>query len=376
LARAGLAAAPGHVIQVAGSKGKGSTVLWMETLLAGRGERSVAYLSPHLERIEERIRLGATVPPETLLAAISRLHPSVIALDGDAPGLRPTFFDLLTAASVAVAAESKVPWLLLEVGMGGPLDSTTAVPHDVGALATIDLEHRAQLGPTLTAIAGEKARIARAWRPFLIAADPGQDPAARDAAAAVAADRGARVRLVDIDPRVPPSVGDPQRSNLSLAIAALECAGAPPFRETEIAGAAERIELPARLEVLAGPPELLLDGAHTNRSVARFAERLRSYRRGRDAALLVGAMADKEWRDALAPLLRERGVAWIVTEVPGPRGADPAEIVRYLAEGGQEGVVRPLEGAVEELRSLSPRALAVTGSMRLAGEIRKRWIRI
>jgi len=363
-----------RVIQVAGSKGKGSTVLWMEALLAAREEASVAYLSPHLERLEERIRRGgAPISPAELLGALARLHRPLEALVAADPELRPTFFDLFTAAAVAVAEEARAPWLLLEVGLGGPLDSTTAVPHDVGVLATIDLEHKEQLGSTLEAIAAEKAAIARAGRPFVIAADDGQDAAALAAASRVASARGARVQRIGIDPRVPSGVGDPQRGNLSLAIAALESAGAMSFAPREITAAAARIELPGRLELLVGPPPLLLDGAHTIRSVERFAARLRDLRAGRPAALLAGAMADKEWREIFAPLLGERDLRWIVTAAPGPRSADPEELVRFLRERGEDARALPLDEAVAALRAESPRTLAVTGSFRLAGEVRSRW---
>jgi len=363
-----------RVIQVAGSKGKGSTVLWMEALLARREEGSIAYLSPHLERLEERIRRGgAPIHPTALLDALARLHPAIRALSDEDPGLRPTFFDLFTAAAVAAAESIRAPWLLLEVGLGGPLDSTTAVPHQVGVLATIDLEHREQLGGTLEAIAAEKAAIARPGAPFVIAADDGQDARALESAERVATARGALVRRVAIDPRVPAELGAPQRANLSLALAALESAGAAPFSPREVAAAAERIELPGRLELLPGPPPLLLDGAHTIRSVERFAERFREFRAGRPAALLVGAMADKEWREILAPLLAERDVAWIATAVPGPRGASAEEISAYLRERGRPAIALPLDEAVAALRRHSPRALAVTGSFRLAGEVRRRW---
>lgn len=380
LDRAGLLPAEGvgsgrpRVVQVAGSKGKGSTVLWMEALLAVRGEPCVAYLSPHLERLEERIRLGGEpIPPATLLRALARLHAPLVRLSAEDPELRPTFFDLFTAAAVAVAEEAHAPWLLLEVGLGGPLDSTTAVPHDTGVLATIDLEHREQLGNTLEAIAAEKAGIARAGRPFVVAADEGQDPGALAAAHAVAAGRGATVLATGIDPRVPGEVGDPQRLNLSLALAALECTGAAPFAPSEVASAAARIELPGRLELLPGPPPLLLDGAHTIRSVERFAARLRAYRAGRPAAILAGAMADKEWPEVLAPLLGEPEVVWIATAAPGKRAAEPEAIAEFLRANGHAAIALPLEEAVCALRSHDPRALAVTGSFRLAGEVRSRW---
>ncbi len=374
LERAGLLPPSARVLQVAGSKGKGSTVLWMEALLAARSVRCIAALSPHLERLEERIRNdGAPIRPEELLATIGRLHPHIQSLDREDPNLRPTFFDWITAAAVSVAAETRTDWLILEVGLGGPLDSSTAVPHDVGVLTTIDLEHREQLGPTLGAIAAEKARIARADRPFLISACGEQDAEALRAAHSVAEERGARVIMIDDDPRVPAAIEPPQRGNLAAALAALESAGTERFGEDEIARAISRVHLPARLEILPGPPSLLLDSGHTIRSLRYFAERFRTFRAGRPAAILIGMMADKEWREALAPLLEEREVAWLITAVPGPRTEDPEAIARYFRDAGHEAEVWPLDRAIQRLRELAPCALAMTGSFHLAGAVRRAW---
>ena len=374
LERAGLLPPRARVIQVAGSKGKGSTVLWMETLLAGRAIRATAFLSPHLERLEERFRLdGAPIAPESLVTAVARLHEPLRAGVLEDPMMRPTFFDLVTAIAVEIAHEAATPYLLLEVGLGGPLDSTSAVPHDVGVLTTIDLEHRAQLGNTLGEIAAEKARIARRETPFILAADDGQSAEARESAARVAADRGAEVREVAGESRVPADLPAPQRHNLAVAIAALEAAGEPPFSPAEVSTAIERIRLPGRLEILPGPPPLLLDGAHTLRSVEHFAERFRELRRGRPAALLVGTMNDKEWRAAFAPLLGDPTIDWIATSVPGPRAVEAEEIAEAVRSTGGSVEVLPLPAAVSRLAALAPRALAVTGSFHLAGSVRSLW---
>lgn len=363
-----------RVVQVAGSKGKGSTVLWMEALVRGRGETVTATLSPHLERLEERIRVdGAPVSPERLVATIASLHGAVRATAEETPELVPTFFDLMTGAVVRAAVDADAAWLLLEVGLGGPLDSTSAVEHDVGVLTTVDLDHQLQLGPTLVAIAGEKARIARPDAPFLVLADPGQDRAALAAALTVGRERGARVRAVPLDPRVPTTVGPPQDANLSMALAALEAAGAARFRAEEVAAAARGIALPARLELLTGPPPLLLDGAHTPRSVQRFLACFRAWRKERPAAILTGSLADRDWRSVLAPLLSEPDVSWIATDDSSPRALDRSELAAHIAASGARVETLALPEAVARLAELAPRALAVTGSLRLAGAVRALW---
>ena len=156
------------MFQIAGSKGKGSTVLWLETLLSERGLSVGATTSPHLHSLEERIRIQQQpVPFQRLLKALKTLYPALLA--GQSLGdPTPTFFDLWTVLFIQLALEEKCEVILLEVGLGGPLDSTTAIPHDVGILTTVDLEHRELLGDTIEEIAAEKSKISRSGFPFVI----------------------------------------------------------------------------------------------------------------------------------------------------------------------------------------------------------------
>jgi len=198
LDRANLDTSNLRVIQVAGSKGKGSTVLWMEALLALRGERCAATTSPHLISLEERIRIdGKSVPFPRLLEELQKLYP---ALDEGAKAgdPTPTFFDLWTALFVSVAITENIPTMLLEVGLGGPLDSTTAIPHDTGVLTTVDLEHTTLLGNTVEEIAAEKARIARNGKPFVISTGDSQAISIQ-----VATSLGAIPIVATVDERLP-----------------------------------------------------------------------------------------------------------------------------------------------------------------------------
>jgi len=335
---------------------------------------ATAGISPHLEFLEERIRrAGNPVSSAELTHAIAGLHPAVVELDRDAPELRPTFFDLMTAATVLVAIEGNSPWLLLEVGLGGPLDSSSAVPHHIGVLTTVDLEHRALLGNTLEEIAREKARIARTGRPFVIAGGEAQSQEALNAAKSVAEERGANVHLVAADSRIPPSVPLPQRHNLAVGLRALESESMPRFKSEEVSRVTADILLPARGEVLAGPPRLLLDGAHTLRSVAHFAATLDQFRQGRSVRLLVGCHGDKEWGSAFKPLLGNSAIHWIVTRVPGPRGLDPNRLSQAIEAANRTVEVLPLDQALAQLELEDNVVPAVTGSMQLAGIVRSHW---
>ncbi len=349
----------------------------MEALLETRGVTVTASVSPHLEFLEERIRRGGDpISPIQLTDAIARLHPAVVDLARDTPELRPTFFDLMTAATVSIAIEGNTPWLLLEVGLGGPLDSSSAVPHHVGVLTTVDLEHRAILGNTLEEIAREKARISQTDRPFVIAAGESQSTEALEAAKRVGEERGAIVQLAGEDSRIPPSVPAPQRHNLAVALKALESESIARFDAEEVTQATAKISLPGRSEILTGPPRLLLDGAHTLRSVEYFAAALDQFREGRTVRLLVGCQGDKEWESAFKPLLVNRDIHWIVTRIPGPRGLDPEKLAQVIEAADRTVDTLPLDRALAQLEIEDKTVPAVTGSMHLAGIVRSHWRKV
>ncbi|MEE8141730.1 MAG: hypothetical protein V3T77_01390 [Planctomycetota bacterium] len=364
------------VIQVAGSKGKGSTVLWMEALLLARGARPGSYLSPHLEHRNERIRIaGQPVSDALVLQGLSELHPVLKQLQRQNPDLMPTFFDLWTVLALWTFARQGASHALLEVGLGGPLDSTSAIPHDVGILTSIDLEHQEELGATLLEIAREKARIARPGRPFII---NDLRTCHGEAAAKAARSAGARVSGVPTKLRLPEQVAPPQDQNLATAVTALEALYTNrPIPTPEIDKAVASIQLPGRLEELPGPPPLLLDSAHTRLAMEYFRKHFRAWRGSRRGALLVGFLNGKNWQDALQGFAAEaRELHWIVTCPDPRRGLDPTKIAGFLAPW-QADVVTVLEPqrALEKLLERATRAtpVAVTGSFYLAGRARSFW---
>lgn len=378
IASAGLDSPSRITVQVAGSKGKGSTVLWLEGLLRLRGCRPGAYLSPHIEDMTERIRIdGRDSTYDELLRGLTVLHPIVTAVQTTRPDLLPTFFDLWTALAAWAFEENQCTHALYEVGLGGPLDSTTAVPHDVGVLTTIDLEHRAQLGSTEEEIAREKARIARPGRPFVIGTPL---TSAGQAAAEVARARGADVILVspsDDDRVSKVALAPAQRQNLRVALTVLERGLAmAPFTGDELDRATRAVRLPARLETLVGPPPILLDSAHTIRSLAHFREAFDAWRGACRGVVLVAFLAEKEWQLALQPFPAMPDVEWIVTTPNPTRRQDPTPIAEALRRLSPTVTIEEdCAKAIESLRSRGEAGLrcAATGSVYLAGLVRSAW---
>ncbi|MCA8960713.1 MAG: hypothetical protein KDC38_09380 [Planctomycetes bacterium] len=376
LERLGLLDIGAPVIQVAGSKGKGSTVLWMESLLRLRGHRPGCYMSPHLQRLNERIRIdGEEVPDEIIVAALGHLHSAIAEIEAKSPDLMPTFFDLWTCLALFLFREAKVTHILLEVGLGGPLDSTSAIPHQVGVLTSVDLEHRNELGPDLESIAKEKARIARRHRPFIIA-DIGETWGRE--AAIQARKQGADICAAPIDLRIPTVVEAPQDRNLAVALATLEALdGFPAFSAQEVETAVQATRLAGRLEELTGPPPLLLDSAHTAKSMAYFQRRFVGWRGARQGAVLIGFLDGKEWEQALAIFESDgASIDWIVTTPEPKRRLDPRPIAEQLRRYGGDVVLEedvPAAIALLRRRAKQGCALGVTGSFYLAGQVRNCW---
>ena len=157
------------VIHVAGSKGKGSTCLFAEAILLALGECVGSFTSPHLESWAERFRIDAEpVDEDRLVSAVRIVRPIVEELRSGPPETLPSFFDATTAVAFLLFAEASVDRALIEVGLGGRLDSTNVVHPAVTCITSIELEHTDRLGETEAEIAGEKAGILKADRPVVL----------------------------------------------------------------------------------------------------------------------------------------------------------------------------------------------------------------
>ena len=157
-----------RVLHVAGSKGKGSAALMAEAVLRAAGLRVATFTSPHLERWTERFRVdGREVESARLAAAVDQLEPHVSALRAGGGDEVPSFFDATTAAALLLFRDARVDCAVLEVGLGGRLDSTNAVHPEVCVITAIELEHTDRLGTSLAKIAAEKAGILKAGVPAL-----------------------------------------------------------------------------------------------------------------------------------------------------------------------------------------------------------------
>lgn len=388
------------LIHVAGSKGKGSTALLAESLLTACGERVGTFTSPHLERWTERVRLaGREIDADRLLASLERVRPHVESMRAEQPEDAPTFFDATTAAALLCFSNAGVDVAILEVGLGGRLDSTNVVVPRVSCITSIELEHTDVLGATLPEIAAEKAGILKRGVPAVVGSLPESAREVVEARAAAlgapvawagrdfdatvidATSLGQRVRLRDGD-RVHevelPVLGEHQAGNAAMALACARRAG----RVSEVV-LADRIgagfssaRLPGRIEVLGGTPLRVVDSAHTPASARALAATLRGLAKG-ETHLVLSVSAGKDLDEILAALLPLVD-ALTVTRADPTRSLAPAEVARVARAQRADLVTRCVPNPHLALRAAldglgSDGCALATGSVYLAGIARRIW---
>ena len=293
------------VVHVTGTKGKGSVAGMVESCARSAGLLTGMYTSPHLVDLRERIALaGKPIGRDDFASVLEDVSGPVEHLRGVGLPPHPTFFDILSASAFHFFAQRKVALGVIEVGLGGRLDSTNVVTPEVSVLTRIGLDHTRQLGNTLHSIATEKCGIIKPGVPVVTAR---QDPEAAQVIEAFAKERGCtlcragsevqvtasqwdaerlrwklslRTPLAEHRDLEVPLLGRHQLENCSLAVAALDILaenGVFSGGDDAIRRGLRDVVLPARLQFTPGEPSLLLDGAHNPVSMEALAETVKSF---------------------------------------------------------------------------------------------------
>ena len=402
-------------VLVAGTNGKGSTAATLASILQASGLRTGLYTSPHLVRINERIRLdGKPIGDDDfalLHDVVDRTAERVVG-EGDLPW-HPSFFEMLTAICFEYFARSRPDLVVLEVGMGGRLDATNVVEPRLSIITDIALDHQRYLGETVGEIAREKAGIIR---PGGIVVTLPQLPEANDVIGNTILDVGARaVNAVPYVPPVSPGssqylvpstqetassgarqryslavlekeivvdsplVGRHQLRNLALAIAAAEelhNQGTAQITPETIAEGIRETRWPGRFQVVpaAGDnPEYVLDVAHNPAGAWALRSTLSAaYQNNREIIMVFGVMRDKavqEITEILFPIAEHV----IVTRANNPRSASPDEIrqaAARVAAGVDIDEAEDVASALERARKVAGAGglVVVTGSIYIVGE--------
>jgi dihydrofolate synthase/folylpolyglutamate synthase len=379
------------VVHIAGTNGKGSVVATLRACLEAGGYRVHAYTSPHLVRFHERIRLaGRLIAEDDLVALLEECEQA----NGAAP---ITFFEITTAAAFLAFVRIPADVVLLETGLGGRLDATNLVRRPAAtAITPISLDHQAFLGPTIAAIAGEKAGILKPGVPAILAPQPPEAEAviARRAAALAVplyrwerewrsfpAQGGMRYegRQWRLDLPRPTLHGPHQIVNAGTAIACLEHLTDLPVSAEAIANGLRRIEWPARLQRLARGPlvammpagwEIWLDGGHNPGAGEVLAEVAAGWH-DRPLFLVAGMLNTKDAAGFLRPLAPHAKALKAVT-IPGEENALPAAAIAAAADevGIAARTVPSLAAALAEIAGESEGGrVLICGSLHLAGVV-------
>ena len=360
------------IVHIAGTNGKGSVVALLRACLEAAGKRVHAYTSPHLVRFNERIVVAGREIDDGALAA---LVDEVEAVNAGDP---ITFFEIATALAMLAFAREPADAVLLEAGLGGRLDATNVVRPAVAAIAPVGLDHQAWLGDTIAAIAAEKAAILKPGAPAVVAPQP---PAAREVILARARRVGARVADWSARPRgggfefrshlretrfpAPALFGPHQIVNAGVALACLDAFH--PLSDAALARGLAAARWPGRLQRLAGPREIWLDGGH-NPSAGEALAAVAEGWSDRPLRLVVGMMRGKDPRGFLAPLARR---AAALTAVPVPHRENAFEPAEIAAAAAAAGLAADTAGAADEaVMRIEPGArILVCGSLYLVGAV-------
>jgi dihydrofolate synthase / folylpolyglutamate synthase len=379
------------VITVAGTNGKGSTCAMLEAILLQAGYKTGVYTSPHLVHFEERLRInGDVVRAEDLLPHFEAVEAARLR-DGE---ISLSYFEFTTLAIMRLMAKAELDVAILEVGLGGRLDTVNIVDTDCAVITSIDLDHMELLGSDRESIGFEKAGILRPGKPAVVS-DPVPPQSVLNHARSIGADlwclgqdfnfsgdkqqwgwagRGRRYSGL----AYPALRGANQLVNASGVLAALtSLREVLPITAQAVRNGLSLVELPGRFQIVPGQPALVLDVAHNPHSVAALAANLDAMGFYPTTHAVFGAMADKD----LAPMFARIGPLidrWYFTDLPTPRAASGADLqARWQGQAPRKDVIanaysEPLKALQAAIDAADPAdRIVVFGSFYTVGGVLK-----
>jgi len=371
-------------VQIAGTNGKGSTAMMLESICRAAGIRVGLFTSPHLISITERIRIdGKDISEDEFARVTERVKQVAEALvrQGELQTL-PTFFEHMTAIALLAFQEANIELAILETGLGGRLDSTTAAVAKIVAITPVSMDHEEYLGHTLAEIAGEKAAIIRPGVAAIIAP---QEPQALAVIEQQCQTAGVTPRLLndpssiltsrDSSPRLGLR-GRHQVVNATTAAAMGESLRALGFiiPDEAIAKGLEGAEHRGRLELWDGQPQILFDGAHNPAAARALRDYLDEFV-DHPITMIFGAMRDKALHE-MAAILFPVAVRIVLTPLDNPRAAT-VEAMESAAPSDFDRSklfrATSVDDAIRIAREMTPPTalIVVTGSLYLIGAIQK-----
>lgn len=391
-------------IHITGTKGKGSTAIMISTILGHAGLVTGLFTSPHLIDIKERIQINhQKISAHEFTDIINDLRPFIQHLRETEPSASPTFFEILTVAGMLYFKKKRVEMSVLEVGLGGRLDSTNVVLPQVSIITNVGLDHTAILGNTLSSIAYEKAGIIKQHVPVVSGVEApeaipiiektceeknaplyllGRDIWVEDAQGFVRNGSGGMICKIKTwrhtyDNIFLPLVGIHQAQNCALVLGALEVMRDRNYISIDndtIRKALTSLYCPARIEIVARNPLIILDFAHTVDSMRFLKKTLLENFTFDKLILILGFSQDKDLDNILKEIVLE-GDFIMVTRSKNPRAAAPDDLYQRIEKlcGKQSKIFDSVRDAVATAKQIASQEdlICITGSAYLAGEARQ-----
>lgn len=397
---------------IAGTNGKGSTAAFLESILRHAGLRTGLNTSPHLEKINERIRVGGTeISDEDFAAVFTRIHEVIEQLLAEGKlRAHPTYFECVTAMAMEYFGQQRVDFAVFEVGLGGRMDATNILAPAVTIITPVDFDHENFLGHSLREIAMEKAGILKSKTPVVVAPQllearevilkRAQDLAcpviqtdvayrihetpvsARPSSSENFAEERVTATIVEVSSGwsldiAPSLAGDFQVQNALNAIAAarIVAVGGVNLTDDAIANGIANTVWPGRLEKMQAHPDVYLDGAHNPAAARELAAFLAQNFASRKVWLIYGALRDKSV-DEVAGQLFPLGAEVVLTEPRTPRAISASQLAEIAAyHAAHSETIPDAERALDHvLAKAQPEdAIFICGSLYLVGQLRAYW---
>ena len=385
-------------IHVAGTNGKGSTAVYIGSILQKAGFKTGVYTSPHLVRFNERITInGKEISNDQVVDAYEAVH------DADSRKRKATYFEIATAMGFYHFAKENVDWAVIETGMGGRFDATNVILPEVSVITNLSIEHTDYLGKTIKALAWEKGGIIKPGIPVVTAIS---QPSGRQVLQNIAKEKSSDLLFYKTDFSIKktrgeetytydgleshfdclkkPLPGEHQKENLSLALAACELVFKKhketdpryDLTETLVKEGLSNARWPGRLEHVMQNPLVILDGAHNLHATTVLGKYLSSFLKGRHLTLVLGILDDKPYEKMLEHLVPLAGRV-IITKAKIDRSLDPA-VLKAAAEKLTRGAVTIIEDvktAVAHAVTISndTDVVCVAGSLYVVGEAKEKF---
>ncbi len=375
-------------IHIAGTNGKGSTAAMLSSILEEAGYKVGLYTSPFINRFNERMQINHEQIPDGELAELTeQIRPFA-----DAMADSPTEFELITALAMVYFAGHGCDIVVLEVGMGGALDSTNVIDvPEAAVLAAMGLDHVRELGPTMADIARAKAGIIKTGGDVI---SYGGNPEADQVFVQACQERGAKLHQPDFSAIVPgefslegqsfsygdmrdlhiPLVGEYQMRNAAVVLETVKVLQAKGWHITgeNIRRGLSQTRWPARFEVLRRDPVFIVDGGHNPHGIRATAQSLERLFPGRKITFVTGVMADKDVESILS-LVVPLAAEFFTVRPDNPRAMSAQELAERIQAMGAKATAcgSVADGVARAIQAEGPHGVACAlGSLYMSGEVR------